>query len=727
MSRRSTRLVTSRYYQGDDDDRLSTSSASSSLLGGSQTVYKESPVRSFRKKSGSVKRSTVAAPPDTHQSTSYYHETTYVSGGLTSADYNSILEKPLEKESYWEQDLARQRRVTGGSYSSSATNGLADAKVSYDTYGTSSGYSSEEDYTGRSLSEAGGGGYGFSGAVSKAGSLLWQVVTSPGRALGFLYWWIGTLWYRLTTSASLLDVFVLTRSALKKVILLLLLLLLLAATAWGAWHFYPFGFGMFRSSQVGVPISEPAVPPVFVRMQNKEDHNSSLLYQHLLSRLESLEKRFQNLASESASWQQDDVIGRTERLQTLDRGAGQEGLTHQETLVLLEELMTQRATALKEDFKKDSIVLMQGELEALREEQQRDLHGVLKKIGQLSKELETQMLHMKAEFTSPPQEDQKQLFLQEISRLDKQLGRLRLELGDVAESQRGIASQVQSFPGQIQGLRDEVKQQFPEWVHGLLLPPGTSSSGAASLSGVFLHRDELQQQLLDLERRILAMTREEQKRSPQHASARVGVALQGGGANGVTEEQVHEIVNRALSRFSEDRIGLVDYALESSGASVLSTRCSETYETKTALLSLFGVPLWYQSQSPRVILQPDSNPGNCWAFRGSQGFAVIRLSSRIRPTAVTLEHVPRSLSPKGTIPSAPKDFAVYGHEEEAQHEGMFLGQFTYNQDGAPIQTFWFQGEPLGTYQIVELKILSNWGHPEYTCIYRFRVHGESEE
>lgn len=39
------------------------------------------------------------------------------------------------------------------------------------------------------------------------------------------------------------------------------------------------------------------------------------------------------------------------------------------------------------------------------------------------------------------------------------------------------------------------------------------------------------------------------------------------------------------------------------GASVINTRCSETYETKTALLSLFGIPLWYQSQSPRVILQ----------------------------------------------------------------------------------------------------------------------------
>ena len=40
-----------------------------------------------------------------------------------------------------------------------------------------------------------------------------------------------------------------------------------------------------------------------------------------------------------------------------------------------------------------------------------------------------------------------------------------------------------------------------------------------------------------------------------------------------------------------------------SRGSILSTRCSETFETKTALMSLFGLPLWYFSQSPRVIIQ----------------------------------------------------------------------------------------------------------------------------
>lgn len=90
-------------------------------------------------------------------------------------------------------------------------------------------------------------------------------------------------------------------------------------------------------------------------------------------------------------------------------------------------------------------------------------------------------------------------------------------------------------------------------------------------------------------------------------------------------------MKNALRIFSQDRTGLADYALESggtehhqdrlpvlftshdlsltgvcarpAGGSILSTRCSETYETKAALLSLFGVPLWYFSQSPRAVIQ----------------------------------------------------------------------------------------------------------------------------
>ena len=55
-----------------------------------------------------------------------------------------------------------------------------------------------------------------------------------------------------------------------------------------------------------------------------------------------------------------------------------------------------------------------------------------------------------------------------------------------------------------------------------------------------------------------------------------------------------------------------------------------------------------------------SSPGQCWAFRGSQGSVVINLSSPIIMRAVTLEHIPASLAPDGSISSAPKKFEVYG-------------------------------------------------------------------
>nr|XP_043873362.1 SUN domain-containing protein 1-like isoform X3 [Solea senegalensis] len=197
-------------------------------------------------------------------------------------------------------------------------------------------------------------------------------------------------------------------------------------------------------------------------------------------------------------------------------------------------------------------------------------------------------------------------------------------------------------------------------------------------------------------------------------------------ATAITKEDVHAIVTSALRRFSQDQTGLADYALESGGGSILSTRCSETYETKAALLSLFGVPLWYFSQSPRAVIQPDIQPGNCWAFQGSSGFLVIRLSMRIVPTAFSLDHIPKVLAPSGTLRSAPRDFSVYGLDDERQESGKLLGVYTYDPDGDALQTYATTEENHQSFQIIEVRVLSNWGHEDYTCMYRFRVHGTPE-
>lgn len=170
---------------------------------------------------------------------------------------------------------------------------------------------------------------------------------------------------------------------------------------------------------------------------------------------------------------------------------------------------------------------------------------------------------------------------------------------------------------------------------------------------------------------------------------------------------------------------MADFALESQGASVVSTRCSETYRIRSACVTLFGFPLWYPSESPRTVIQghPVLLPGKCWAFHGVQGILVISLSHPIRISHVTLDHLPRSNSPTGRIDSAPKDFEVYGMENETE-EGTLLGTFTYREDGESTQTFSLLRATDVTYQLVELRVLSNWGHTEYTCLYRFRVHGQ---
>uniref|UniRef100_A0A8C7EA51 Sad1 and UNC84 domain containing 1 n=1 Tax=Nothoprocta perdicaria TaxID=30464 RepID=A0A8C7EA51_NOTPE len=248
------------------------------------------------------------------------------------------------------------------------------------------------------------------------------------------------------------------------------------------------------------------------------------------------------------------------------------------------------------------------------------------------------------------------------------------------------------------------------------------------LASNFVSKSDLQTLLQDLELQILKnITLYMSSTNQKLTSEVVTNAVNNVGVSGITEAQARIIVNNALKLYSQDKTGMVDFALESGGGSILSTRCSETYETKTALISLFGIPLWYFSQSPRVVIQPDMYPGNCWAFKGSQGYLVVRLSMKIYPTAFTLEHIPKALSPTGNITSAPKNFSVYGLEDEYQEEGVLLGHYFYDQGGEPLQMFPVKEKNENVFQIVELRIVSNWGHAEYTCLYRFRVHGKPAE
>ncbi len=186
---------------------------------------------------------------------------------------------------------------------------------------------------------------------------------------------------------------------------------------------------------------------------------------------------------------------------------------------------------------------------------------------------------------------------------------------------------------------------------------------------------------------------------------------------------VNRIVADALQTYDADKTGLFDYALETAGGTIASTRCTELYDPCPAIYSVMGIPVWRARRSPRTILRPGTNPGECWSFRGAQGAVVVQLAGPVKVGAVTVEHMRLQSAPEGANASAPRRFAVFGLNAVEDASPVSLGNFTYDNTGSPVQTFYLEKPPPTPFSFVELKVLSNHGS-HYTCIYRFRVHGK---
>ncbi|KAA0725633.1 SUN domain-containing protein 1 [Triplophysa tibetana] len=356
------------------------------------------------------------------------------------------------------------------------------------------------------------------------------------------------------------------------------------------------------------------------------------------------------------------------------------------------------------------------------------LQTLARKTEELQRRQEQLLRKKKIPDTSNPDSDESESgsrddVLAEVKRLEDELDLIKVNI-------QGLMV-CRDRCDQLDLLQNSVSDQVEMEVKSLLYGSDKANDSDLPeslvqwLSDQFVSTTELHDSIGVLEKSILGnlSLQIEEGESPSEETISRTV-LHAAGETGLTEDHVQMIVENALKLYSEDRTGLVDYALESGGGSIISTRCSESFETKTALMSLFGIPLWYFSQSPRAVIQPDVHPGDCWAFQGSAGYLVIGLSMKVVPTAFSLEHIPKSLSPTGHIESAPRDFSVYGLDDEWQEEGQILGQFIYQEDGDALQTFSITEEVTRGYQLIEVRVLSNWGNEEFTCMYRFRVHGE---
>ncbi|XP_063931777.1 SUN domain-containing protein 3 isoform X2 [Zophobas morio] len=157
-----------------------------------------------------------------------------------------------------------------------------------------------------------------------------------------------------------------------------------------------------------------------------------------------------------------------------------------------------------------------------------------------------------------------------------------------------------------------------------------------------------------------------------------------------------------LKLLLKDPVGRPDFALESSGGRVISVDTVPFSNPKTFL----GFSICEGDHGPSSMIQATTSPGECWAFKGSN------------------EHIPQTISPSGKIDTAPKDFKIWGLDQPNGNKRL-LGQFKYESDASTVQTFHINNDS-AYYKYVEFEVISNHGNPEFTCVYRLRVHGTAK-
>ncbi|XP_035195661.1 SUN domain-containing protein 1 isoform X9 [Oxyura jamaicensis] len=549
-------------------------------------------------------------------------------------------------------------------------------------------------------------------------SLLWLAILSPGRAASGMFRLLRTGWYQLVNLLSLLKVFLLRRclqNIFKLLLFVIPLLFLLGIWFWGFDGFVSLlpllnWTRIDKAQRIDDSIYVPEPQPGSSHTVQPPKDTISIFDS---GRISELEKQMA-FVSDRCHHHDEEYSKVMLLLHNLQDQVAQMG-DRSEILKLIENVIGQHLKEMKLEEKTDFLALhREHELRIVM------LEDLLKKLSAESEDIQKELDIAKAKTV---REDEHNQLLSRVKKLELELSQVKSELL-TGESAKTSCEKIDVIHEKVDAqVKESVKMMFFGDQH-----KDFSESLLQWLTSNFVTKSDLQTLLQDLELQILKNITEHMSVTNQRITSEVVTSVvNNAGISGITEAQAQIIVNNALKLYSQDKTGMVDFALESGGGSILSTRCSETYETKTALISLFGIPLWYFSQSPRVVIQPDMYPGNCWAFKGSEGYLVVRLSMKIYPTAFTMEHIPKTLSPSGNITSAPRNFSVYGLDDEYQEEGVLLGQYVYDQEGEPLQMFPVMEKSNNVFQIVELRILSNWGHPEYTCLYRFRVHGKPAE
>lgn len=112
-----------------------------------------------------------------------------------------------------------------------------------------------------------------------------------------------------------------------------------------------------------------------------------------------------------------------------------------------------------------------------------------------------------------------------------------------------------------------------------------------------------------------------------------------------------------LKHFDQDKTGKVDLALENSGARIAGLGPStQLFYSCNVLWKAIGCP--NKVNGPEKLIQAPMHPGECFRFKGKAASVFIRLIGKAILDSVTVEHIPKKMSPTGEVKSAPRMFSV---------------------------------------------------------------------